>query len=85
MREQRVSSVLLVDSRQALLGIVTDRDLRNRVLAAGLDPTQPVSAIATPAPLTMAVGQPVFEALLLMARHNIHHLPVLDGEPARRA
>jgi CBS domain-containing protein len=36
--------------------------------------------IATLAPLTLDVENPAFEALLLMARHNIHHVPVLDGQ-----
>ena len=36
MREQRVSSVLLVE-QDHLFGLVADRDLRNRAIAAGLD------------------------------------------------
>jgi len=79
MREQRVSSVLLVEQGR-LFGLVTDRDLRNRALAAGIDPAQPVIDIATVAPLTMPVTAPGFDALLLMARHNIHHVPVMDGQ-----
>ena len=79
MRDERASSVMLIE-QDHLFGIVTDRDLRNRALAAGVDPTRPVLEIATVAPLTVAVGQPAFEALMLMARHNIHHVPVLDGQ-----
>jgi CBS domain-containing protein len=81
MREQRVSSVLLVEQGR-LFGLVTDRDLRNRALADGIDPAVPVIDIATVAPLTIPVDAPAFDALLLMARHNIHHLPVMDGERA---
>ncbi|MDP2219955.1 MAG: putative nucleotidyltransferase substrate binding domain-containing protein, partial [Hydrogenophaga sp.] len=36
--------------------------------------------IATLAPLSVGVDDPAFSALLLMARHNIHHVPVLDGQ-----
>ncbi len=79
MREQRVSSVLLVEGGH-LFGLVTDRDLRNRAVAEGLDTGRPVIDIATVAPLTMQITQPGFEALLLMARHNIHHVPVMDGQ-----
>lgn len=79
MREQRVSSVLIVDQGQ-LFGLVTDRDLRNRVVAEGLDIRRPVIDITTLAPLTVQAQQPVFEALLLMARNNIHHVPVRDGD-----
>jgi CBS domain-containing protein len=78
MREQRVSSVL-IEQDQRLFGLVTDRDLRNRVVAAGMDTGRSIMDIATLAPLTMDVENPAFEALLLMARHNIHHVPVLDG------
>lgn len=78
MSELRVSSVLLVE-QDHLFGLVTDRDLRNRVVAQGLDISRPVSDIATLAPLTMQAQSPAFEALLLMARHNIHHMPVMDG------
>jgi len=78
MRDQRVSSVLL-EEQGHLFGLVTDRDLRNRALASGLDPALPIVEIATVAPLTIDIDAPGFEALLLMARHNIHHVPVMDG------
>jgi CBS domain-containing protein len=78
MRDSRVSSVLLVE-QDHLVGLITDRDLRNRVVAQGLDIGRPVSDIATLTPLTVDANSPAFEALLLMARHNIHHMPVMDG------
>lgn len=79
MNEKRVSSVLIEDGGH-LFGLITDRDLRNRVVATGLDSDRPIMDIATLAPMTMDVQKPAFDALLLMARHNIHHVPVLDGE-----
>lgn len=79
MNEQRVSSVLIVE-QGLLFGLVTDRDLRNRVIAAGMDTARPLIDIATLAPMTTDVQSPAFDALLLMARHNIHHVPVLDGQ-----
>ncbi len=78
MRDRRVSSVLLVE-QGLLFGLVTDRDLRNRVVALNLDISRPISDIATLAPMTVSANSPAFEALLLMARHNIHHMPVMDG------
>ena len=79
MREQGVSSVMLVE-QDHLFGLVTDRDLRNRVVAEGLDLSCPAADIATLAPITLDQRNPAFEALLLMARHNIHHIPVMDGQ-----
>lgn len=78
MQAHRISSVLLVKNGH-LFGLVTDRDLRNRVVAMGLETHRPVLDIATLAPLTIGVERPAFDALLLMARHNVHHVPVLDG------
>jgi CBS domain-containing protein len=79
MQDRRVSSVLVVEQGR-LFGLVTDRDLRNRVVAAGLDTARPVMDIATLAPLTLDERRPAIEALMLMARHNVHHLPLIDGE-----
>ncbi|HMN91627.1 MAG TPA: putative nucleotidyltransferase substrate binding domain-containing protein [Hydrogenophaga sp.] len=79
MREKRVSSVLIVE-QDHLFGLITDRDLRNRVIAAGLDTSRSITDIATLAPMTVDVQNPAFDALMLMARHNIHHVPVLDGQ-----
>jgi CBS domain-containing protein len=79
MSDQRVSSVLIVE-QDLLFGLITDRDLRNRVIAAGMDTGRPIADIATLAPMSIDLKNPAFDALLLMARHNIHHVPVLDGQ-----
>jgi CBS domain-containing protein len=62
------------------LGIVTDRDLRARVVAAGRDTGSARAADIMSAPLvTVAADAPAWEAMLEMTRRGIHHLPVLDG------
>lgn len=78
MRSARVSSLLVVDG--SLVGIVTDRDLRNRVLAEGRDPDIPIAQIMTLEPLTAQADSIAFELLLEMVSRNIHHMPVLDGD-----
>ena len=93
MTEHSVSSVIVVDpgtrwpdpsqvdvadqQSQVMAGILTDRDLRTRVVAAGLPSDTPVSQIMTPNPITLQADDSVFEAMLCMLRNNIHHLPVL--------
>ncbi|MBX3604925.1 MAG: CBS domain-containing protein [Piscinibacter sp.] len=78
MRDENVTSVLLVEDGR-LAGIVTDRDLRNRVVAAGVSGERPVAEVATRAPHSVELSATAFDALLLMARHDVHHVPVLDG------
>ncbi|MES9876672.1 MAG: putative nucleotidyltransferase substrate binding domain-containing protein [Candidatus Sedimenticola sp. PURPLELP] len=80
MGEERVSSILITEGDR-LLGIVTDRDLRRRVVAQALDYNTPVEEIMTRDPSTVEEDAYAFSAQLYMARHNIHHLPVeKDGK-----
>lgn len=78
-----VSCLLVVDDDR-LCGIITDRDLRSRVVAVARSPQEPVAAIMTPDPLAVPATAWLFQAMLLMSRHAIHHLPVerADGRPA---
>ncbi|GAA6525409.1 DUF294 nucleotidyltransferase-like domain-containing protein [Intrasporangium sp. DVR] len=78
MAREQVSSLLVVEGDR-LTGIVTDRDLRTRVLAAGLETTQPVSAIMTPDPVTASPDALAMELILEMTSRNIHHMPVVEG------
>ena len=78
MSEEKISSMLVVEEG-VLFGVLTDRDLRLRVIAAGLDYDSPLSEVMTMAPVTATVDTNAYDALLMMARHRIHHLPVVDG------
>lgn len=81
MSERRVSSVLILDGDR-LAGIVTDKDLRRRVVATGQDTSAPIGNIMTPNPSTLPASAGLDEALLLMMRKGYHHLPVLEaGRP----
>jgi CBS domain-containing protein len=73
MTLEKVSSILISSEPP---GIVTDRDLRRRVLAKGFDPASPVSAVMTHPLRTVAASATLFEALLEMLEQRIHHLPV---------
>lgn len=77
MTEQGVSALLIVDAGK-LTGIVTDRDLRSRCLAAGLAAESPVADIMSRDVASIGPESAAFEALMLMTRHAIHHLPVVD-------
>ncbi len=78
MTEQRVSSILIMDGDQ-LSGVVTDRDLRSRVVARQLSYATPLAEVMSRSPLTIDAGATLFDALLLMSQHNIHHLPLVEG------
>lgn len=77
MARHHISCLPLVGSK-GLLGIVTDRDLRTRVLATGLDPNTPVSVIMTTEPMTISEDGRIDDAMERMMEAGIHHLPVVD-------
>ncbi|MEW6989764.1 putative nucleotidyltransferase substrate binding domain-containing protein [Colwelliaceae bacterium 6441] len=62
------------------VGIVTDKDLRRRCIAQGLDFSLPVSDIMTRDMLTIAHNSNAYEALMLMTAKRIHHLPVMKKD-----
>ncbi len=60
------------------LGIISDRDLRNRVVAAGLPDTTPVAQVMSAPILTLPPDSLAFEGLMLMVEHNINHVPIAE-------
>jgi CBS domain-containing protein len=74
MAVERVSCVL-VPMRDGW-GIVTDRDLRTRVLAAGRSAETPVEEIASFPAKTLTDDALAGEALLMMFEEGVHHFPV---------
>ncbi|MCC4263139.1 putative nucleotidyltransferase substrate binding domain-containing protein [Oceanimonas baumannii] len=86
MTEEAVSSILILNEQgeeeDEVAGIITDRDLRTRVLAEQLPADTPVADIMSVDLVAAESDQYVFEAMLTMLRYNLHHLPVLHrGKP----
>jgi len=79
MRDNRVSSLGIVEGTQ-FLGIVTTRDMTNKVLADSLSPSTPVRAVMTPNPLTLTPSSLGSDVLHLMLERSIGHLPVVEGQ-----
>ncbi len=80
MVAERVSAMLITEN-SAICGIVTDRDLRTRVVAEGHSGDLEITDIMTPSPITLAHDATAYEAAIVMMQNHIHHLPVTsDGE-----
>lgn len=79
MSARGAGSVVIVDERGEPLGIVTDRDLRNKVVARALTSVTPVSVLMSSPLVSVPPDTPAFEALLEMTRRSIHHLGVVEG------
>jgi CBS domain-containing protein len=71
---------LLVLHGEKLVGIFTERDALNRVLAAGLDPrSTKVSDVMTKDPVSVSPSTSVGEAMELVTRRRFRHLPVVEN------
>jgi CBS domain-containing protein len=76
MTRERVSSLLV--ERANGLGILTDRDLRSRVLALGRSPDIVISEVLTSPVVTVPAETMVTEVIALMFERGVHHVPVVD-------
>lgn len=76
MTQRRVSSIFVMeDGRPA--GVITDRDLRSRVVAENLDTSAPARQIMSDGLISVSQDTTVFDAILCMTQRQIHHLAVL--------
>ncbi|MBK9013297.1 MAG: CBS domain-containing protein [Saprospiraceae bacterium] len=78
MTEHRVSSIIVVDNEERPLGIVTDRDIRSKVVTGKLDASQPVSALMFSPVATVGTQVTVADVQIEMVRSRTHHLCVTE-------
>jgi CBS domain-containing protein len=80
MRGEDAGIAPIVDGDR-LVGVVTDRDIAVRVVAAGRDPLETkVEEIASARLITIDPDQDLDEALRLMAEHQVRRLPVVEED-----
>ena len=79
MRDKKIAAVLVMDGEK-LVGIITERDMTARVIAAGLDPDTAIAAdIMTANPDTLSPDDTASDAINMMRKRNYRHLPVVEG------
>lgn len=78
MAASDTASVVFLDADGRPIGILTDSDLRRRVVAPGLDPLTPVERVMTAPVITIGENELGLQAVELMLAHRIHHLVVVD-------
>jgi CBS domain-containing protein len=78
MARERVSC-LLVSTGPETWGILTDRDLRTRVLAERRGPDTPVAEVMTSPAVTVGSDVLAGEVLMHMLEDGFHHVPVAEN------
>lgn len=79
MSQNQISSLVLLDEDDIPAGIVTDRDLRDKVVSKERNATDPVMGIMSISLIKVDAKSYCLEALLKMIHYNIHHLLVIDN------
>jgi CBS domain-containing protein len=81
MHACQVGTLVVVDNGKRPVGIITDRDITVRVVAAGKDVcTTPVRDAMTECPQTIREATPIEDALKIMRTGRFRRLPVVNSE-----
>jgi CBS domain-containing protein len=79
MAERQLGAVPVLEG-DLVVGIFSERDLMNRVVARGLDPkSTPIGQVMTKEILVGEADEAVETALAKMKQKSVRHLPVVDG------
>ena len=79
MAEKEIGAVIVCDAAGDIVGIFTERDMMNRVVAKDCDPgATPVRDVMTPNPETIDLDATIEDAMRMMLDSRFRHLPVVD-------
>jgi CBS domain-containing protein len=79
MTAEKIGALVVMDGER-LIGIFTERDALNKVLARGLDPgSTKVSEVMTKDPYCIASTTTVSEAMELITKRRFRHLPIVEN------
>lgn len=79
MTAEKIGALIVMDGER-LIGIFTERDALNKVLAAGLDPVSTkVSEVMTKDPYCIPPTTTVGEAMALVTKRRFRHLPIVEN------
>jgi len=81
LREHRIGSVLVLDEREKIAGVLSERDIVRGLAESGADILpQPASAIMTVNVITAGPGDNMMMVMACMSERRIRHLPVVEGD-----
>ncbi|KII75377.1 putative nucleotidyltransferase substrate binding domain-containing protein [Vibrio renipiscarius] len=76
MLSQR-SPCAVIYENDRIVGLITDRDMTKRVIAHGVNTSNPISDVMTHSPLTVKPDDLVLHAASMMMQFNIRNLPLV--------
>lgn len=83
MQREDVGLVPVISDNTKLIGVITDRDIVLKVVAAGRDPkATAVSEVMTTDPVSCLPQESIEAAMELMASRQIRRIPIVDKDGA---
>ncbi len=79
MTRKKRSSTVILDSHGKSIGLLTDHDLRKKVVAQNYPVDKPVGDIVSGPLITMPAQSQIFEAIMQMMKYDIKHLAITDN------
>jgi CBS domain-containing protein len=81
MSKNNFGSVIIVDAEEKVIGVVTERDVMNKLVVKGLDAKKtPLSAIMTENPRLAKETDDMLDWLRIMSNERFRRLPVVDDQ-----
>lgn len=84
MKARAIGSVLVVNARESLVGVLTEFDLQTKVACTGADlDTTTVESVMKTEPVTLTVRSPIADAIVRMAQHEMSQVALVaeTGRP----
>ncbi len=76
MDQRRIGSVLVTDTAEAPVGILTRHDMIGRIILPQLSLATPISQVMSAPVHSLDIGASALDAAMLMSRRGIRHVPV---------
>ncbi len=73
-------SAIAIEEEENVIGFFTDSDIKKRVVAGGISPSEEIETVMTKELITADIGSTIKKGLALMAEHNIKHLLITEEE-----
>ena len=73
-----ISSLVVLDEQENVVGFITQKDIISRVVAEGQSSLKPIEEFMSRDPITASIDRPVSEVLTEMAKHQITHMLLVE-------
>ena len=80
MRKHRIGCLVVTEPNGCIAGIITERDILEKVVAAAVRPDQTtVGAVMSDKVVCCEMGTSIADAERMMVGHNIRHMPIVKN------